>query len=407
MSRQEVSVGEITSLVTKGTTPTTYGMPFVDSGINFVKAEALNGDTSLDHSGFNFIDTETYDKLARSQLKENDVLMTIAGANVGKCGLVRPGDLPANTNQAVGIMRVVEELADPRYVYYHFKQPSTRSLCLSIGGQSAQPNVNLTNLKAFKISLPDRLTQTRVADVLSTYDDLIENNRRRIVLLAEAARLLYREWFVHFRFPGAEHVKVVDGVPEGWEQGTISEIFNTSSGGTPSRKKAAFYVGGEINWLKTKELNNGYIFGTEEKITDEAVKRSSAKLFPKNTVIVAMYGATIGQLGILAEPSTTNQACCALLPKVNDLDFLFGFLLMQDKFEVLRDLGQGSAQNNVSQKVIQDFKIIIPPRDLLDDFNETVRSFFDQKRILENSIPMLAKARDLLLPRLMDGRLEI
>src|SRR5690606_6659258 len=120
--------------VTKGTTPTTYGMPFTEEGINFIKAEALNGGATLDENGFSFISEDTHEKLKRSQLCVNDVLITIAGANVGKCGIVREQHIPANTNQAVGIIRVDPKKASARFIYYCFKNPRTFSVCQGMGG---------------------------------------------------------------------------------------------------------------------------------------------------------------------------------------------------------------------------------------------------------------------------------
>lgn len=155
MSWEETTIEAITEVVTKGTTPTTHGMPFTDEGVNFIKAEALNGDAALDRSGFAFVSSDTHEKLKRSQLQIGDVLMTIAGANVGKCGLIKVEHLPANTNQAVALMRLDQDRVDPRFVYYHFKQPWMVSYCRGLGGQSAQPNVNLANLKKFSIRLPD------------------------------------------------------------------------------------------------------------------------------------------------------------------------------------------------------------------------------------------------------------
>ena len=225
-----VTIDSVTHVVTKGTTPTTYGMPFTDEGVNFIKAEALNGDSALDRRGFRYINHETHTRLSRSILQENDVLVTIAGANVGRCGYVRRNYLPANTNQAVGIVRVNPQRANPRFVYYFFKLPSTRSLCLSIGGQAAQPNVNLANLKAFEVLLPSRSEQTRIAEILSVYDDLIENNRRRIALLEQGARELYREWFVRLRFPGHENTRIAEGLPAGWEKANLGDIVPISKG---------------------------------------------------------------------------------------------------------------------------------------------------------------------------------
>lgn len=230
---------------------------------------------------------------------------------------------------------------DPKFVAYFLRN----QLKNYQSEKAAVPGVDRNVLHKIKVRCPDPQAQERIVSILSAYDDLIENNRRRIGLLEQAARLIYREWFVHLRFPGHEAAKIVDGLPEGWSRGVIADLFDTSSGGTPSRKNDGFF-GGSINWLKTQELQNCFIFETDEKITEDGLKHSSAKMFPENTVIVAMYGATIGQLAILAHPSSTNQACCALLPKREAADYLFAYCLMEHSAKMLKDLGQGAAQNN-------------------------------------------------------------
>lgn len=154
-------------------------------------------------------------------------------------------------------------------------------------------------------------------------------------------------------------------------------------------------------------MNNGFVFDTSEKITAEALQNSSAKIFPENTVLVAMYGATIGQLCILANPSASNQACCALLPRADQNDYLFGYCLMDHCRGALKDRGQGAAQNNVSQQVIRDFPITIPTRSMLSLFNSSVEAMFEQRKNLEAQHISLAKARDLLLPRLMSGEIAV
>ena len=230
---------------------------------------------------------------------------------------------------------------DPKFVAYFLRN----QLKNYQSEKAAVPGVDRNVLHKIKVRCPDPQAQERIVSILSAYDDLIENNRRRIGLLEQAARLIYREWFVHLRFPGHEAAKIVDGLPEGWSRGVIADLFDTSSGGTPSRKNDGFF-GGSINWLKTQELQNCFIFETDEKITEDGLKHSSAKMFPENTVIVAMYGATIGQLAILAHPSSTNQACCALLPKREAADYLFAYCLMEHSAKMLKHLGQGAAQNN-------------------------------------------------------------
>ena len=152
-------IDEIAEVVTKGTTPTTYGMPFTTSGVNFIKAEALNGDSALDANGFAFVSERTHQKLKRSILAEDDILVTIAGAQIGRCGIVRSEHLPANTNQAVGIIRVAREIASPWFVYYFFKNPKTFRMCQQIGGQAAQPYRVRIRLPMLQIIDIDGLTR--------------------------------------------------------------------------------------------------------------------------------------------------------------------------------------------------------------------------------------------------------
>ena len=143
--------------------------------------------------------------------------------------------------------------------------------------KAAVPGVDRKVLHALRVRVPDFPTQEAIALILSTYDELIENNRRRMALLEEAARQLYREWFVRLHFPGHEHTRITDDVPQGWTRGCVADFFDTGSGGTPSRKNPEFFTD-DIPWVKTQELQNAFIIDTDEKITGDALKRSAAKL---------------------------------------------------------------------------------------------------------------------------------
>jgi len=292
---------------------------------------------------------------------------------------------------------------DPRFSAYFLRN-------ILKGYQSekaAVPGVDRNVLHEIKVRAPSHSLQLRIADILSTYDNLIENNRRRIALLEESARLLYREWFVRLRFPGYEHTPIMDGVPQGWDRKSISDFFDTSSGGTPNRTNPDFYAG-DINWVKTQELNDDFIFETMEKITEAAVKKSAAKLFPANTVLVSMYGGTnIGRTGILATPSTTNQASCALLPLAERAHFIFTALYFREQREKLIGLGQGAAQTNISQQVVRALPITLPSRGLMTTFVEILLPVFEQTKTLQLQNQKLRAARNLLLPRLMGGELAV
>ena len=398
----------VSEVVTKGTTPTTYGMPFVDSGVNFIKAEALNGDSALDSSGFAFVSESTHLKLKRSILAEGDVLVTIAGAQVGRCGIVRAEHLPANTNQAVGIIRVHSERANPWFVYYFFKNPQTFRMCQGIGGQAAQPNINLTVLKGFDMPLPDLRTQDAIVEVLSAYDDLIENNRRRIALLEEAARLLYREWFVHFRFPGHEQVNIIHGIPEGWERRTFDDVCDAIGGGTPRTARPEYWSDGDIPWYTPTDITQNSclsLLDSAKKITEAGLRGSSAKMLPAGTVLMTSR-ASVGYFGIIDMPSCTNQGFISIIPKAPNTRMYLLYNLMH-RVEEIRSHAGGTTYKEITKGRFKALAVVIPEALMLREFEEQSSKLHAQVRILHTMNQKLAQARDLLLPRLMNGEIVI
>ena len=265
--------------------------------------------------------------------------------------------------------------------------------------------ITMKMLTGLDIPQPVIEVQHRIATILSRYDSLIENYQKQIKLLEEAAQRLYKEWFVDLRFPGYENTKIVDGVPEGWEKKKVGEVFKTTSGGTPSRAKGDFYTG-HIPWVKTKELNDGFIFDTEEKITEEAILNSSAKIVPKGSILMAMYGATIGKLGISATDLSCNQACCVFLLSENNITrwFLYNWLLSNREFLISQ--GKGAAQPNLSQDLIKKFEFISPPAYLLFEYDKIAKIIYRKSASLQSQIRLLTEARDRLLPKLMSGEIE-
>jgi type I restriction enzyme, S subunit len=381
MSWTESSIGDITSVVTKGTTPTM----FTDYGVNYIKAGALNGDSSLSRSGFTFVSNETHEKLARSQLALDDVLVTIAGANVGKVGFVQEKDLPANTNQAVGIIRVDPAKANPRFVYYHFKNPITFAKSQGIGGgQAAQPNINLTVLKKFEISLPDKDQQKIIADFLSAYDDLIENNRRRIELLDESARQLYKEWFVRFRFPGHEHVKIVDGIPEGWADVLLGDALTLQRGfDLPVKSR----IEGNVPIYASTGIN-GYHNQTKVKAPGIITGRSGS----------------LGQVQFAHNDFwPLNTALWVKEFKLVDPYYAY-FLLISLKLE---NYNSGAAVPSLNRNDAHKISVVVPTADFMSQFSEQMKSIFEQTKNLEDQNKNLAEARDLFLPKLMSGEVVV
>tara|TARA_Y100001960_G_scaffold71755_1_gene76170 strand:+ start:1164 stop:2378 length:1215 start_codon:yes stop_codon:yes gene_type:complete len=404
MSWTDFSINSVAEVVTKGTTPTTYGMPFTEEGVNFIKAEALNGDATLDNNGFTYISEDTHEKLKRSQLCVNDVLITIAGANVGKCGIVREQHIPANTNQAVGIIRVDPKKASPRFIYYCFKNPRTFAVCQGMGGQAAQPNINLTVLKSFVFSGPENPEeQEKIAELIAKYDDLIENNRRRIQLLEESARLLYQEWFVHLRFPGHEQVKITDGIPEGWEKKPLTAIAEVNQ---ISLKKG---FDERIEYIDISCVSTHSISDTTWYEFSEAPGRAR-RIVKHRDILWSCVRPNRRSHVLVWEPhdrliASTGFAVISAT-QVSPF-FLYQSLTTNDYVGYLTNRAGGAAYPAVTAKVFEESLVLVPSRKLIEQYDDQVKNTYAQINMLQSQNVKLAQARDLLLPKLMSGELTI
>jgi type I restriction enzyme S subunit len=405
MKWKTVPLDEITHVVTKGTTPTTMGRQFTSSGINFIKAEALNGDSSIDSQSFAFIDEATHEALARSKLEPDDVLLTIAGAQVGRCGFLRPEHTPANTNQAVGIVRVDNKKANPRFVYYFFKLPATFSICQSLGAaQAAQPNVTLTALRAFQIPYPKVEEQDEIAGILSSYDELIENNRRRMALLENAARLLYQEWFVSLRFPGREHTTVTNGIPAGWQRVPTPEAIDINPTTKLSDEQEHWYV--EMADLPTDSM-----------VIQNAIRRDgrSGSKFRNGDTLLARITPCLenGKTGFVnfmadGEAGRGSTEFIVLRSKCVTPEFVYCLARTYTFREnAVKSMVGSSGRQRVQESCFEKFMVWIPPHSLLNLFSEFAEPVFHQLKVLHGQNQKLRAARDLLLPRLMSGEIAV
>ena len=341
----------------------------------------------------------------RYELKYGD-LVICEGGEPGRCAIWKEQIPNMKIQKALHRVRV-HDCLDYRYLFYWFLLAGkTGELDQYFTGATIK-HMPGQKLKEVVIDKPPLEIQHRIADILSAYDDLIENNQKQIKLLEEAAQRLYKEWFVDLRFPGHENTKIVDGVPEGWSYEKLGALTQTTSGGTPSRRKSEYYVNGSIKWVKTKELNDGFIFETEESITEDAVKNSSAKILPGGTLMVAMYGATIGKIGITASEMACNQACCAFISYDGIISRGYLYCWLMENRNYLISQGKGAAQPNLSQEVIKNFSVLCPDKKIMNGFTRIVTAMLENKRVLENKKLMLSKARDDLLPKLMSGEVEV
>ena len=317
-------------------------------------------------------------------------------------------DTPGFGSTEFFILRAKKKKTTADYVYYLSQTHYVRQLAInSMTGASGRQRADAKFIGNIKWNFPEIETQNKVADILSTYDNLIENNNKRIKLLEQMAENLYKEWFVRFRFPGYEDTEFEDGMPRDWVREKIGLHYNTCSGGTPSRKHEEYYTEGTIPWVKTGEIKDGIIIHTDECITEAGIKGSSAKLLPQGAVVMAMYGVNIGMLAYLDSEMTCNQACCVFNDKneINSRHYLFHYLYSIRDYLLL--IGFGAAQQNLSQDLIKKVKIVIPPAELIKEFDKQKEPLYQTIRALMMQNDKLIKQRDALLPRLMSGKLEV
>ena len=302
-----------------------------------------------------------------------------------------------------------KELYSSEFLYYFLGTDSVVTYLSNIAelSQSTFPSFSAKDLGKIELPAFDFIYQEKIADILTTYDKLIENNNKRIKLLEQMAENLYKEWFVRFRFPGYEDTEFEDGMPRDWVREKIGLHYNTCSGGTPSRTHEEYYTEGTIPWVKTGEIKDGIIIHTDECITEAGIKGSSAKLLPQGAVVMAMYGVNIGMLAYLDSEMTCNQACCVFNDKneINSRHYLFHYLYSIRDYLLL--IGFGAAQQNLSQDLIKKVKIVIPPAELIKEFDKQKDPLYQTIRALMMQNDKLIKQRDALLPRLMSGKLEV
>lgn len=289
----------------------------------------------------------------------------------------------------------------PRFLAYLLMQALRRAQ----PSKAAVPGVNRNDLHKIPVRCPDLATQRRIADILSAYDDLIENNRRRIHLLESTARLLYEEWFVRLRFPGYQHTKIVNGLPQGWQLRPLSESAQVLSGGTPRTSNPNLW-GGEIPFYTPKDAGES-IFAdqTERSLTERGLRACNSSLFQARTLFISARG-TVGKISLAAKPMAMNQTCYALVarpPRTEE----FLYFAVRNTLDALRARAAGSVFAAITRETFTKITSLVPPARTIADFTEQAKPTLDLAANLQAQNRILARARDLLLPRLMSGELEV
>lgn len=407
MSWEKFKLGDIATCIQPGPFGSQlHNSDYSEVGTPIIMPKDMK-DGKVTHDGLLRVGEDHVQRLSRHQVHTNNIMVARKG-DVRKCVFISENEDGWMTGSDCLKVALDEALCVPKYIYYQLRSPSIGRYLESISIGATMPSINTGMLSGIEIFLPDLPTQHRIASILSAYDDLIENNRRQIKLLEEAAQRLYREWFVELRFPGHENVKIVDGVPEGWKAETIGNVCCTIGGGTPSTKEKTYYEGGNIPWVTPTDITrNGclILLETEKKITEEGLAHSSAKMVPAWTILMTSR-ASVGYFGICEFPVCTNQGFISCIPYQENMRFYLLHNLM-NRVDEIRAKAGGSTYLEISKSTFRDMKIIVPADEILNSFEESIQKLMMKMKNCKEQNRILTSARDRLLPKLMSGEVEV
>jgi type I restriction enzyme S subunit len=307
-----------------------------------------------------------------------------------------------------------EEKINPKFLYFQLSKDEFFDYMMSGANGTKMPRGNKKAIPKFKFSIPTSLeTQKRIASILSTYDDLIENNLKRIKLLEETAQNIYKEWFVNFRFPNYEHTEfdAESGLPVGWKKGKVADLCEVKSG-YAFKSKDWQTEGNPV--MKIKNITNNTVDITDCDFVDDEVAQSAEKfeLF-EGDVLIAMTGATVGKVGLIPKIDKRiyiNQRVGLFRPFSeieNNVYLVFSFFMTDEAQKQILNFAGGAAQPNISSSQISEVELNIGSDEVLKMFESKIQSIMVQIQTLYSQNRKLKEARDILLPRLMNRTIKV
>ena len=413
MELNKYKLGDIADII-NGATPSTSCEDNYDGEIVWITPKDLSDQKAkyIEHGSRN-ITRKGFNSCSAQMIPAYNILMS----SRAPIGLLAINKTECCTNQGFKNIVVDRSICDVDFLYYYLKYHIKEVEALGSG--TTFKEVSKASLQQFEITIPSLNIQKHIASILADIDRKIALNRAINDNLEAMAKQLYDYWFVQFDFPNGEgkpykssggkmawNNRLKSEIPEGWGDAKIKDIANTYSGGTPTSTNQDYYVGGNIPWINSGELNNPVITDTSNYITELGLNNSSAKLYPQNTILVALYGATAGKVSLLSFEACSNQAVCGVMP-IDDNMITYIRYYLASLYEHFIILSSGSARDNISQDTIKNTTLPIPRIEILKKYEDIVKPIVDKVIANQKEIENLTKQRDELLPLLMNGQVSV
>jgi len=377
-----------------------------------------------------YVSVKKASELHRHRLQEGDILFARRGIQATGLSACVDGDhVGSLCGTGAILLRVDRSSIHPRFLAAFLATDAAFNWLRSHAVGAVMPNLNTDIISGLVVPFPPIQTQIDIGNFVAALDDRIDLLRQTNATLEAIAQALFKSWFVDFDpvhakaegrepeamdaataalFPSEFEESELGPIPKGWRVAQLAELCSkVQNGGTPSRKNSEFWEDGEISWFKTGELADGFLLDSSEKITQLALERSSAKLLPRYAILMAIYAApTVGRLGVLSQPSASNQACTAMIARVY-VGPWFLFQTLKLGRDWYNNRANGAAQQNISKSIVESLPCIEPTRDVLGAFSNAVGPIYERIELSSQSIATLATLRDMLLPRLISGKLRL
>lgn len=348
-------------------------------------------------------------------IKAGDVFITRTSETTEELGMscVALKDYPnATFNGFCKRLRPITDKTYPLFMGYYFRTPQFRANFLKIASLITRASLRNEDLLKFKVDLPSVEKQREIADMLYRYDTLINNNNKRVQLLESMAENLYKEWFVRFRFPNNENTEFENGIPKGWEKVTLESILSKIATGLNPRKN--FVLGEGNNYyitIKNMGDNNIYLDEKCDKVTDEAIRKINNRSDLRQGDLLFSGIGTIGRVYLINIPTDNwniSESVFTMRPneKVSS-EYLYMLLLSKDVQNYCQSNANGAAQKGIRMADLKKYSFWLAPKSVIDNFTDMVKPLIDQVDLIRKENVNLIKQRDLLLPRLMSGKLEV
>ena len=404
MEWKEVRLGDVADVQTGPFGSQLHKDNYVNKGTPIVTVEHL-GNKWFTSQNLPMVSDEDKLRLAKYCSQEGDVIFSRVGS-VDRCSYVSKeysGWLFSGRCLRVRPRSGI----NPEYLYYFLTNEGTKQYIRNIAVGATMPSINTKLLNEVPVKIPSLPDQCRIASILSSLDRKIELNNKINADLEEMAQAIFKNWFVDFEpFKDGKFVDSELGmIPEGWKVGTLGDFCKCLLGGTPSRSKEEYW-NGDVNWINSSEINKFRILEASEKITELGLSKSATKLLPKKTTVLAITGATLGQVSLLEIDTCANQSVIGVLENA-EVPYEYIYPFIKDRIEMLIQHQTGGAQQHINKDNVESLIFLLPAKNVLENYISLVGPMYKriESQCFENLY--LSTLRDTLLPRLMSGELEV